>query len=83
MWSQYRRAFAAFGHHGVEPELALNHRKVAKVFAVAKSALLLLVIRPCVFIPQDVKSVKHRLGASEEEVSELRLSFGSPLRARR
>jgi hypothetical protein len=69
-----QQTFPAFGRYCVKPELAVDQRQVPEVFSVPKPVHLLLVIRLRVLVPQDVEGVKERLGASEQEVSKLRLA---------
>ena len=67
--------FAAFGHHRPKAEFAVAERQVPCVFAVAKSAPLLLVIRPSVLVPEQIERIKHRLSASEQKVHEPRFAL--------
>jgi hypothetical protein len=66
-----KKSFAALRHHGMMPELAVNERQVPKVFAIAESAVLLLVIRLRVLIPEYVEGDEARLCASEQKIAEL------------
>jgi hypothetical protein len=61
-------------HNGMKPQLAVDQRQVAEVFAVAEPAHLLLIIRLCVLVPKDVEGAEQRLGGSEKQVAELRFS---------
>ena len=66
---------ASLGDYCTKPELAVDQRQVAHVLAVAESAPLLLVIRPCVLVPEQIEGVKQRLASPEQQVAELRLSM--------
>jgi len=51
---------ASLGDYCTKPELAVDQRQVAHVLAVAESAPLLLVIRPCVLVPEHIEGDKVR-----------------------
>ena len=66
--------FALPRNHRMQPKFAVGQSHIPKVFAVAEPALLLLIVRFRVFIPENVECVEQRFGASEKEVSELRFA---------
>src|SRR5205823_5343392 len=69
-----KQPLAAFGNNGSEAELTVAERQIAYVLAVAESSPLLLVIRPSVPVPQDVKCVEPGFAAPEQQVSKLGLA---------
>src|SRR5690348_11148506 len=66
---------ATLGHRCKQPELAVDPRQVTKVFAVAESAVFLIIVSLCVLIPENVESVKERLGTPEQKITELRFAI--------
>src|SRR2546423_1654357 len=70
-----KETFAFLGHHPTQPKLAVNKRKISNILTIAEPAPFVLIVRPCVLIPQDVKSIKNRFGSSEKQVAELWLAI--------
>jgi hypothetical protein len=58
----------------VKPQLAVDQRQIPKVFAISESAIFLIIVGLGVFIPENVESVKERLGTSKQQVRKLRLA---------
>jgi hypothetical protein len=66
--------FALPRNHRMQAKFAVGQWQIPKVFAVAEPALLLLIVRFPVLIPENIECVEQRFGASEKEVSELRFA---------
>ncbi len=70
-----KETLAALGDNRMQPQLAVNQWQIPEVFAVSESEALFFIVRGCMFVPQNIKGVKKRLGATEQQVSELRLAL--------
>lgn len=70
-----KETFASFRNDCMKPELAVDQRQIAKVFATAESLALLLIVRFGVFIPENVECDEARLGTPEQKITELRLAI--------
>ena len=67
-----KKTFTALRHHGMKRELAVGQWQIPKVFAILESAVFLIIVGLGVFIPENVESVKERLGTPEQQIAEER-----------
>src|SRR5207302_11315849 len=71
---EVEEAFALFRHDSAKPKFAVGQRQITRVLTISKPTHFFLV-RPCVLIPQNVKCIEDRLGASKQQVAELWLAL--------